>query len=152
MLTFIENYLHFLKNCIRPPYEKLISHKSGFIENSNFENNRDPWRRQKEGGGQEWQLLCAFITPLLPSKGSPWGMPPLFSDVSPWCLNSLCQRAQLGEALKSGFNQVHNWPNTTSLSNWMQESAAGCTYKAKGVRCGPCRAQSISYAMHMVSL
>ena len=30
--------------------------------------------------------------PLLPAKGSPWGMPPLFSDVSPWCLNSLCQR------------------------------------------------------------
>ena len=84
----------------------------------------------------------------LPAKASPWGMPPLFSDVSPWCLNSLCQRVQLGEVLKSGFNQVHNWPDTTSLSNWMQESAAGCTYKAKGVRCGPCRAQSISYAMH----
>ena len=39
MRTFIENYLHFMKNCIRPPYKKL---KSGFIENSNFENNRDP--------------------------------------------------------------------------------------------------------------
>ena len=42
MRTFIENYLHFIKNCIRPPYEKLKSLKSGFIENSNFENNRDP--------------------------------------------------------------------------------------------------------------
>ena len=42
MRTFIENYLHFMKNCIRPPYEKLKSLKSGFIENSNFENNRDP--------------------------------------------------------------------------------------------------------------
>ena len=31
-----------MKNCIRPPYEKLKSLKSGFIENSNFENNRDP--------------------------------------------------------------------------------------------------------------
>ena len=31
-----------MKNCIRPPDEKLKSLKSGFIENSNFENNRDP--------------------------------------------------------------------------------------------------------------
>ena len=31
------------KNCIRPPYEKLKPLKSGFIENSIFENNRDPW-------------------------------------------------------------------------------------------------------------
>ena len=45
MCTFIENYLHFMKNCIRPPYKKLKSLKSGFIENSNFENNRDPWPR-----------------------------------------------------------------------------------------------------------
>ena len=43
MRSFIENYLHFMKNCIRPPYEKLKSLKSAFIENSNFENNRDPW-------------------------------------------------------------------------------------------------------------
>ena len=42
MRTFIENYLHFMKNCIRQPYEKLKSLKLGFIENSNFENNRDP--------------------------------------------------------------------------------------------------------------
>ena len=40
---FIENYLHFMKTCMRPPYEKLKHLKSGFIENSNFENNRDPW-------------------------------------------------------------------------------------------------------------
>ena len=32
-----------MKNCIRPPYKKLKSLKSGFIENSNFENDRDPW-------------------------------------------------------------------------------------------------------------
>ena len=44
MRTFIENYLHFMKNCIRPHYEKLKSLKSGFIENSIFENNRDPCR------------------------------------------------------------------------------------------------------------
>ena len=31
-----------MKSCKRPPYEKLKSLKSGFIENSNFENNRDP--------------------------------------------------------------------------------------------------------------
>ena len=31
-----------MKNCIRPPYEKLKLY-SGFIENSNFENNREPW-------------------------------------------------------------------------------------------------------------
>ena len=45
MRTFIENYLHFMKNCIRPHYEKLKSLKSGFIENSIFENNRDPLYR-----------------------------------------------------------------------------------------------------------
>ena len=44
MRTFIENYLHFMKNCKRPHYEKLKSLKSGFIENSIFENNRDPCR------------------------------------------------------------------------------------------------------------
>ena len=43
MRTFIENYLHFMKNCIRPHYEKLKPLKSGFIENSSFENSRDPW-------------------------------------------------------------------------------------------------------------
>jgi len=42
MRTFIENYLHFMKNCIRPHYEKLKPLKSGFIDNSNFENFRDP--------------------------------------------------------------------------------------------------------------
>ena len=31
-----------MKNCRRPPYKKLKSLKSGFIKNSNFENNRDP--------------------------------------------------------------------------------------------------------------
>ena len=40
----MENYLHFMKNCIRPHYEKLKPLKSGFMENSNFENNRDPCR------------------------------------------------------------------------------------------------------------
>ena len=43
MRTLIEKYLHIIKNCIRPPYKKLNTLKSGFIENSNFENNRDPW-------------------------------------------------------------------------------------------------------------
>ena len=31
-----------MKNCIKPYYEKLRPLKSGFIENSFFENNRDP--------------------------------------------------------------------------------------------------------------
>ena len=31
-----------MENCIRPHYEKLKPFKSGFIENSIFENNRDP--------------------------------------------------------------------------------------------------------------
>ena len=44
MRTLIEKYLHFMKNCIRPPYKKLKTLKSGIIENSNFENNRDPCR------------------------------------------------------------------------------------------------------------
>ena len=35
MGTLVENYLHFMKNCIRPPYKKLKSLKSGFVENSN---------------------------------------------------------------------------------------------------------------------
>ena len=42
MRTFIENYLHFMINCIRPLYEKLKPLKSGFIENSNVEKKRDP--------------------------------------------------------------------------------------------------------------
>ena len=41
-LFFLENYLHFMNNCIRPPYRKLKPLESGFIEKSNFENNRDP--------------------------------------------------------------------------------------------------------------
>jgi len=35
-----------MKKCIRPPYEKLKSLKSGIIGNSNFENNRDPWSKK----------------------------------------------------------------------------------------------------------
>ena len=34
-----------MKNCIRPPYEKLKPLKSGFIENCNFENDRESWNR-----------------------------------------------------------------------------------------------------------
>ena len=40
-LFLLENNLHFMKKRIRPHYEKLKPFKSGFIENSNFENNRD---------------------------------------------------------------------------------------------------------------
>jgi len=70
MRTFIKkNYLHFMKKCIRPPYEKLKSLKSGIIGNSNFENNRDPWGGvqiikmdiydgffHERGGGLEFQI------------------------------------------------------------------------------------------------
>ena len=63
MRTFIENYLHFMKNCIRPHYEKLKPLKSGFIENSNFENNRDPCFRVR-------------LTEI-PS----WGSPSMYGDV-----------------------------------------------------------------------
>ena len=55
MRTFIENYLHFMKNCIRPHYEKLKPLKSGFIENSNFENNRDPWSEWTR-----WDLISSW--------------------------------------------------------------------------------------------
>ena len=48
MRTFIENYLHFMENRIRPHYEKLKPLKSGFIENSIFENNRDPWMEVRD--------------------------------------------------------------------------------------------------------
>ena len=55
-LFILHNYLKFIKcalffyrklpafceNYIRPPYRKLKPLKSDFIENSNFENNRDP--------------------------------------------------------------------------------------------------------------
>ena len=61
---FIENYLLFMKNCIRPHYEKLKPLKSGFIENSNFENNRDPWgwwtvlsKRSKNQYPVEWKSI-----------------------------------------------------------------------------------------------
>ena len=54
---FIENYGHFMKNCIRPPYEKLKPLKSGFIDNSNFENNRDPCKKV---------LPMPLAAPLLP--------------------------------------------------------------------------------------
>ena len=65
MRTFIENYLHFMKNCIRPPYEKLKSLKSGFIENSNFENNRDPWEGQH--GRKSFSAQLAQAKQLIPS-------------------------------------------------------------------------------------
>ena len=44
-----------MKNCIRPHYEKLKPLKSGFIENSNFENNRDPctWFH----GNKSWEIF-----------------------------------------------------------------------------------------------
>ena len=56
--ALIENYLHFMKNSIRPHYEKLKPLKSAFIENSNFENNRDPW-----------MMMMAVLISLAAKKG-----------------------------------------------------------------------------------
>ena len=70
MRTYIENYLHIMKNCIRPPCEKLKSLKAGFIENSNFENNRDPCPKDPRilgfckipdpSGACQWAALVAL--------------------------------------------------------------------------------------------
>jgi len=60
MRTFIENYLHFMKNCIRPHYEKLNPLKSGFIENSNFENNRDPCSNICTGRANSHTMMDSF--------------------------------------------------------------------------------------------
>ena len=57
----MENYLHFMKNCKRPHYEKLKPLKSGFIENSNFENNRDPCFSLN----QNFALLSSLINQIL---------------------------------------------------------------------------------------
>ena len=61
MRTFIENYLHFMKNCIRPHYEKLNPLKSGFIENSNFENNRDPGGVDNRSSKKSENVTCTFV-------------------------------------------------------------------------------------------
>ena len=66
MRTYIENYLHFMKNCIRPHYEKLKPLRSGFIENSNFENNRDPWSKTDLlnkflGYSRQWKQNILFF-------------------------------------------------------------------------------------------
>ena len=72
---FIENYLRFMENCIRSPYEKLKSLKSGFIENSNFENNWDLWGRVNgilftpENSTSGWHFTDAGVT-VLRSKWS----------------------------------------------------------------------------------
>ena len=61
MRTFIENYLHFMKNCIRPHYEKLKPLKSGFIDNSSFENNRDPCLNRAEVKAMDPSLKMALV-------------------------------------------------------------------------------------------
>ena len=48
--TFLQNRIFLLMASLRPPYRKLKPLKPGFIENSNFENNRDPC--QPHRGGQ----------------------------------------------------------------------------------------------------
>ena len=58
MRTFIKNYLHFIKNCIRPPVKKLKSLKSGFIKNSNFENNRVPCSKLMKNW-KYWMEFCS---------------------------------------------------------------------------------------------
>ena len=57
-----------MKNCIRPRYEKLKPLKSGFVENSIFENNRDPW--EWEGGqGKVLQPEYEMSQQTLTTKG-----------------------------------------------------------------------------------
>ena len=60
-----------MKNCIRPPYEKLKSLKSGFIENSNFENNRDPWPALLP---PKWVWKRRFISGFQQGMCSSWEM------------------------------------------------------------------------------
>ena len=89
MRTFIENYLHFMKNCIRPPYEKLKSLKSGFIENSNFENNRDPWRVHWQKIAQQGWIIaqtCPRLLRVFPTMAKP------FHPARPRALWSICSK------------------------------------------------------------
>ena len=85
MRTFIENYLHFMKNCIRPHYEKLKPLKSGFIENSNFENNRDPCNHMHAGfkpvARTAARMREALDVALEADKAEENVLPPLWS---PW--------------------------------------------------------------------
>ena len=62
----MENYLHFMKNFIRPHYEKLKPLKSGFIDNSNFENNRDPCLLISENLTFPFSIPSSFSTHTLP--------------------------------------------------------------------------------------
>jgi len=60
-----------MKNCIRPHYEKLKPLKSGFIENSNFENNRDPWVvvKRKDGAlGSDKIPIVKIPMIIIPTK------------------------------------------------------------------------------------
>ena len=53
-----------MKNCIRPHYEKHKPLKSGLIENSNFENNRDPcWYACRQQKNNKVEII--YIPPSL---------------------------------------------------------------------------------------
>ena len=71
-----------MKNCIRPHYEKLKPLKSGFIENSNFENNRDPWAGFTQSSPIHLSRIRAWSGAWFQNSGSCniwwlfWQMPP----------------------------------------------------------------------------
>ena len=52
-----------MKNCIRPHYEKLKPLKSGFIENWNFENTRDPCLLASMDSTLSWESGWSRSTP-----------------------------------------------------------------------------------------
>ena len=92
MRTFIENYLHFIKNCIRPPYKKLKSLKSGFIENSNFENNRDPCGHPKEN----WFIVELVLATIIIIANCPQENWVIVESASPTATLRSCKPEQSG--------------------------------------------------------
>ena len=62
---FIENYPPFIENFRPPPYRKLQPLISAFIENSIFENNRDPCLQNITIPSQEnrmgWDKLWVLV-------------------------------------------------------------------------------------------
>ena len=112
MRTFIENYLHFMKNCIRPHYEKLKSLKSGFIENSIFENNRDPCGVVHSLGGPKLAKLLysvsnRFVTTAPEtSKTYKYGENPHAKELCPLGSAVVTPTAGIGQLPSTGFQFI----------------------------------------------
>ena len=124
MRTFIENYLHFIKNCIKPPYKKLKSLKSGFIENSNFENNRDPCVPMLQRETDRVHFLLKFLQDNL-STASPAGslkqpgpdplwpnmLTPFDSRSKMYTLIKTCQLWSISMPPSPGYTIIHSGAN-----------------------------------------